>query len=185
MPAASSPGSSRAAPLPDAPPAPPAASGVPDTQTLHAWADELARRHFGQPFDGRVAWATRLRYRAGDYTPARATIRLSLPYYLRYGPAEARRILLHELCHWWLYRQGMRHRENSACFRELLRQHGAPVRAKPMPRRPAGRIHFYVCPHCGARYRYRRRVDYACGRCCRLWAGGRYDPRFRLVPVAP
>lgn len=161
----------------------PPGNAIPDVRDLQTWAAEIAARHFGRPFDGRVVWAPRLRYRAGDYAPATRTIRLSLPYFRRYGADEARRILLHELCHWWLFAHGIRHREDAPVFQELLRLHGAPAKGRPMPRSRPRRTHLYVCPACGARYQYRRRVDYACGHCCRKWAGGRYDARFRLVAV--
>ncbi len=156
----------------------------PSDADLFAWTDALARRHFGVPFDGRTRWARRLHYRAGDYHPASGVLRLSLPYYRRYGRGEADAILLHELCHWWLFRQGRPHREDDPRFQSLLHRHGAPRRARALER-PAPVWHLYACPHCGRRYRYRRRVDYACGACCRRYAAGRYDPRFRLAPAEP
>ena len=163
----------------------PGAKSRVDPAVLRVWAGELALRHFGERFPGTVRWAPRLYYRAGDYTPSTQAIRLSLPYFRSYGEHETKRILLHELCHWWLFRQGIRHREDAPAFQGLLRSHGAPAAALPLslPVRP---LHVYVCPSCGARYRYRyqRRVDYACGPCCRRWAAGRVDARFRLVLVA-
>lgn len=167
------------------PASPAPGAGPPPAEELRAWADRLARQHFGTGFVGGVAWAPRLRYRAGDFSPATGRIRLSLPYYLRYGRAETERILLHELCHWWLFRQGQGHREDAPAFQALLARHGAPARGLPMPRAAGGQWRVYACPVCGARYRYRRRVDLACGPCCRRYAGGRYDPRFRLVPLRP
>ncbi len=160
-----------------------AAGAPPDVATVRAWADALALAHFGLRFPGTVRWAPRLRYRAGDYTPATRVIRVSLPYYLRYGYEETMRILLHELCHWWLFRQGVHHREDSPVFQRLLTAHGAPAHGLPLQRSGGRRLRLYVCPCCGMRYHYRRRVNYACGRCCRRWSGGRFDPRFRLVPV--
>lgn len=149
----------------------------PTTATLAAWTQELSARHFGVAFDGRVEWAPRLRSRAGDYLASQRRIRVSAPYFDRYGEGEARATLLHELCHWWLHREGVRHRENSRRFQDLLRAVGAPRYAAPLePRR------FYRCPRCGARFGYGRRVSgYACAACCRRYAGGRYDPRFMLV----
>jgi SprT-like protein len=157
----------------------------PEPQALKAWADELALRHFGASFDGTVAWAPRLRRRAGDYVPARNAIRLSGPYFDRYGTDQARATLLHELCHWWAWRHGGDHRENSRAFRDLLRRTGAPRYAPPPPddgrSRPTYR---YRCPACGRLFVYRRRISgYACSTCCRRHAGGRYDPRFMLVPL--
>jgi SprT-like protein len=111
------------------------AADLPPATVLCTWADELARRHFGTPYDGTVDWAPRLHHRAGDYAPALRRIRLSAPYYRRYGPAEARRILLHELCHWWLHGRGIAHREDSRVFLDLLALVGAPRRGRPLARR--------------------------------------------------
>ena len=156
----------------------------PSDADLLRWTDALARRHFGVPFDGRACWARRLHYRAGDYHPISRTLRLSLPYFHRYGRQEADAILLHELCHWWLYRDGCPHREDDPAFQALLCLHGAPRRARALDR-PARVPHAYACPQCGRRYLYSRRVNYACGPCCNRYAAGRYDPRFRLTPVDP
>ena len=115
----------------------PDGAAVPGLEILQGWADDLARRHFGVPFDGRLRWAPRLRHRAGDFTPGRATIRLSLPYFLCYGAAAMKAVLLHELCHWFLLRHGIDHREDASAFQELLALHGAPARAAPRPPRGA------------------------------------------------
>jgi SprT-like protein len=148
---------------------------------LRDWADELTLAHFGMRFPGQVRLAPRLRYRAGDFTPATVTIRLSGPYLARYGAEAARQVLLHELCHWWLYREGIPHRENAAVFQSLLRVHGAPARALAVPRAPRRGTAVYVCPRCHARYQLRPGRARACGHCCRRWAGGRFDRRFVLV----
>lgn len=123
-------------------PVPPAGlpTAPPTTVMLQAWAQTLSIAHFGTGFEGTVRWAPRLRYRAGDYTPATGCIRLSLPYFQRYGPSETRRILLHELCHWWLYRSGQHHRESTAAFQDLLRRVGAPAIAHPLPRPQSQRL---------------------------------------------
>lgn len=166
-------------------PAPPAGlpTAPPTTVMLQAWAQTLSIAHFGTGFEGTVRWAPRLRYRAGDYTPATGCIRLSLPYFQRYGPSETRRILLHELCHWWLYRGGQHHRENTAAFQELLRRVGAPAKAHPLPRPQPQRLplYSYRCPHCGRHYHYAERVHCACGPCCRAFHDGRYHAAFTLV----
>lgn len=152
-----------------------------DEAALSTWARELSFAHFGVPFPGDVRFAPRLHHRAGDFTPATGVIRISRPYLERYGEAAGRAVLLHELCHWWLWRQGTPHREDSPVFRSLLHLHGAPLQARPMPRRTLE----YMCPRCRARYRLpvvgQRR---ACGRCCRRFAGGRFDPQFTLIRVA-
>jgi SprT-like protein len=151
-----------------------------DDPGLHALADRLSRKWFHAPFDGRAVWAERLRYRAGEFRPHDGTIRISRPYHDRYGLGVTEGILLHELCHWWLHRAGIAHRENAAVFQDLLRRTGAPRRAPAPPGLPC-RTYLYRCPACGRRYLYRRRVSgYACGECCRRHAGGRFDPRFLL-----
>jgi SprT-like protein len=152
----------------------------PGEQALRSWARELSVAHFGTPFGGEVRFAPRLHHRAGDFTPRTGVIRLSRPYLERHGIPAARAVLLHELCHWWLWRQGIAHREDSPAFREVLRRHGAPLRGRPMPRRTLE----YACPCCATRYRLpvagRRR---ACGACCRRFGSGAFDPRFQLVRV--
>lgn len=153
---------------------------VSEDATLRQWADALCRHHFGVPFDGEICWAPRLRCRAGEFHPSRMRIRISGPYRLAHGDAETQQVLLHELCHWWLFRQGIAHREDAAVFRDLLRRAGAPRRARPVPATAAHR-YTYACPHCGRRYTYSRRVAYACGHCCRALGNGHWDPRFRLI----
>ncbi len=143
-------------------------------------ADRLSLRWFHVPFDGCAIWADRLRYRAGEFRPAEAMIRISRPYHEKYGTTVTEGILLHELCHWWLHRSGIPHRENADVFQTLLRRTGAPRRAPAAPLLPR-RTYAYRCPACGRRYLYRRHVSgYACGDCCRRHAGGRFDPRYLL-----
>lgn len=156
----------------------------PSPEELRRWADQLARQHFGVPFNGAVAWALRLRHQAGDFSPTRNLIRLSAPYYDRYGERQARATLLHELCHWWAWRTIGPHRENSRIFQELLQRTGAPRYAPPPPALLPRPLHRYRCPACGRIYTYRRRVSgYACGWCCRRYAGGHWDARFQLVEI--
>ena len=151
-----------------------------DDPALHELADRLSRRWFQTPFDGRAIWAARLRYRAGEFRPSDRTIRISRPYHERYGAPVTEGIMLHELCHWWLHRSGIAHREDAEVFQSLLARTGAPRRAPaaPMPPQPT---YAYRCPVCARRYLYRRHVSgYACGDCCRRFAGGSFDARFLL-----
>src|SRR5579875_2252952 len=83
-----------------------ASTSPPDDPALHALADRLSRRWFQAPFDGRVLWAARLRYRAGEFRPADGAARISRPYHDKYGPQVTEGIGLHELGHWWLHRSG-------------------------------------------------------------------------------
>lgn len=55
-----------------------------------------------------------------------------------------------------------------------------PARASASARRPR---YVGVCPKCSARYPFYRRQNFnkACGTCCRKYAGGGFDDRFRLV----
>lgn len=43
-------------------------------------------------------------------------------------------------------------------------------------------LYIGTCPHCNTRYPFYRRQNFnkACGSCCRRYAGGRFDARFKL-----
>lgn len=138
----------------------------------------------------RVFWNPRMRTAAGRaFWPGRV-IELN-PVLRSFDEAEADRTLRHELAHLIAYHRAGRRR---------IQPHGAEWRAAcaqlgiagekachdlPVARRRQQRRHAYVCTGCFKvthRVRpFRRAV--ACYDCCRAHAGGRYDARFRLVPV--
>lgn len=155
---------------------------------LQALVEATARDAFGRPFGGRAEWSRRMRVSAGAVQFRRlpaggvepVVMRLSWRYYCRYGRDELVQTIKHELCHWFLFADGIRHGHRSRPFLELLRRAGAHRYCRPMDRRRASRRRYrYRCPRCGREWVYRRKVDVACGACYR-----RYVPEGRLRLVA-
>lgn len=158
---------------------------------LQALVEAVAVEAFGRPFAGRAEWSRRMRVSAGcvqyrrraagypgsaSGPPEPVVMRLSWAYYCRYSYDELGNTIKHELCHWFLFADGIAHSHRSRAFRELLRQVGAPRYCRPMERpRKSHRRYRYRCPRCGREWVYRRKVDVACGACF-----GRYVPQARL-----
>jgi predicted SprT family Zn-dependent metalloprotease len=140
----------------------------------------------------RVVWNSRLRTSAGRAWPGRALIELN-PAIRPYGDDEIRRTLLHELAHLIAHVRSGRRRiaPHGAEWRQACRDLGIPGESArhrlPLTPRRQQRRHSYRCPACGQIIRRARRLrtPAACLPCCRTHAQGRYDPRFRLVPVTP
>ncbi|MBI5498161.1 MAG: hypothetical protein HY904_24375 [Deltaproteobacteria bacterium] len=151
------------------------------------------RGHFGRAnaskFDGGVPQATvvvnpRLRALVGRVVFAERRIELS-GYHLaqEYARHVAFKTLEHEMLHLWLDARGLPSGHTSL-FKEMARDRAIPVwHALPYPKnqfRP--RTHVYECPACERRVERARRLSLtqrsACGACCRLHNGGRFDERF-------
>lgn len=141
----------------------------------------------------KVVWNNRLRTTAGMACYRRKTVFLNPRLVEVAPPREIQRTLRHELAHFVAQERAGRRRiqphgpEWRAACRLLgipneSRCHTLPLRPKRMARKYA-----YQCRQCGtvlARVRpVKRRI--ACLRCCRKHSNGRYDERFRFVPVAP
>lgn len=152
---------------------------------------ELNEQHFG----GRLAppklsWNERLSSTAGRFSPgSRHPLRPRTPLievasYLREieeGAMHVTDTLLHEMIHYQLWAEGKPYGHTEE-FHAIMRRVGAK-RYNPVPKtRPYK--HWYECPHCRKRVPARRKIgNSACMQCCRNFAGGRYDPRFRLELV--
>lgn len=125
----------------------------------------------------------------GYYHYGRKEIGISLPMTIEHGEPEFFETLLHEIAH-------MKVRAHSPKFYEVLRAIGGTGRKAPMTvlleaKRKTYQLKNYpilvACPSCGvqSRYRTRRALHYACKRCCNQFAGGKFDPRFKLKEVVP
>jgi len=137
-----------------------------------------------------VRWNSRLRTTAGMACFRRKTIFLN-PLLAGVGPHEVERTLRHELAHFIACHRAGRRRIaphgpewRKACgdlgILHENRCHNLPVGARRLEKK-----FFYQCPSCGsvlARVR-RLRGKFACLPCCRKHSDGKYDDRFRLVPV--
>jgi len=139
-----------------------------------------------------VQWNSRMRSTAGMACYQRKTIFLN-PRLKEVAPREVQRTLRHELAHFLAHHRMGRQRisphgsEWQLACKDLgipnePRCHDLPLRAKRVAPR-----HFYQCPNCRTvlpRVRPIKR-PMACLKCCRSHNGGRYDPRFRFIPVTP
>lgn len=139
-----------------------------------------------------VRWSARMRSTAGIAYFHKRLILLN-PLLAGLGQNEVDRTLRHELAHFVAqYRAGRRRiAPHGSEWREACRDMGIPgePRCHTLPFRSArlSRKYFYRCKSCGttlARVRPPKR-PLACIKCCRVYSGGKYDERFRFIPVSP
>ncbi len=139
-----------------------------------------------------VAWNPRMRSTAGLAYPSTAQIVLN-PRLLGFGAAEVERTLFHELAHLVAHHRCGRRRiaPHGPEWRKACQDLGLPNEARchdlPLPRRKLARDFVYQCPHCETlleRVRAFRRPA-ACMTCCRKYASGHYDERFKLSRIRP
>lgn len=136
----------------------------------------------------RVGWNPRLRSTAGRAWPGKARIELN-PRLVQLGEAETERTLRHELAHLIAHARAGRRRiePHGAEWRQACAELGIPgekaTHRLPLPRATMARRFRYTCPGCGIEFARVRRIRRAtaCAACCKRYAGGRYDKRFRLV----
>lgn len=136
------------------------------------------------PRDYRIEFNPLLRRLTGRITYGWKLIEVSLFHFRQYGFDDAVRTLEHEMLHLYLHTLGKPSGHNRL-FQEAARQLGIRVfHANPYPKNRATRHRYvYECPACGRmvfRKRAQERHAIACGVCCRLSAGGAWDPRFTL-----
>lgn len=139
-----------------------------------------------------VFWNPRLKSTAG--TASYKTFSISLNPALRpFGEKEIDQTLRHELAH-LLARTRNQTRKISphgAEWKAACALLGIPGETRchrlPLPRTQKKRSLFYRCPSCSliiARVKPLRRRA-ACLQCCRIFAAGKYDSRFELLPSPP
>lgn len=137
-----------------------------------------------------VAWNGRMRSTAGMACYRRRTIFLN-PRLCEFGSEEVRRTLLHELAHFLAeFRAGRRKIEpHGAEWRQACGDLGIPGEPRchslPLPRSPKTVRYIYQCPCCGHLLRRVRKIrrSLACLACCKKYSGGKYDARFRFLPI--
>ncbi len=156
---------------------------------LHSRYAVVNQEKFGGilPGDYRVDFNPLLRRLTGRITYGCRLIEISLFQFRAYGFADAVQTLEHEMLHLFLHTVGKPSGHNGL-FTQLARELDIRVfHANPYPRnRPTRHRYVYECPAC-ARMVFRKRPlerhAIACGVCCRLVAGGAWDPRFALKLV--
>lgn len=137
-----------------------------------------------------VRWNRRMRSTAGMAFTGPTLILLN-PRIREFGQDETERTLKHELAHLVAHHRSGRRRiaPHGKEWRQACVDLGLAGEERchtlPLPRRQLLRPHRYRCPHCGEEIRraklFRRKS--ACLACCRSYARGHYDERFRFVKV--
>lgn len=137
-----------------------------------------------------IRWNARLRNTAGMAYPGRGLVTLN-PRLAEFGPEEIDRTLRHELAHLLAHERAGRRRidPHGKEWKQACADLGLPGEKRthdlPLPRQRIAPRLFYKCPGCGfelPRVRPLRRNS-ACVQCCRKHNRGRYDARFRFVPI--
>ncbi len=141
-----------------------------------------------------VHWNPRMKSTAGRAWSNRAKVELN-PRLSQCPPGEIDRTLRHELAHLVAYHRaaslGRRRIEpHGGEWRRACADLGIPDeerthRLDALQARQLERRFHYRCAHCGREYPRVRpiRRSLACGPCCQRLNSGRYDARFRLVPI--
>lgn len=135
-----------------------------------------------------LRWNSRLRASAGRFIPGSRKYFRDLPpvieiaSYLQTEGNAAELIedtMAHEMIHYWLW---IRRRPygHTGEFWDKMTLMGVS-RYNPVPRTRPYR-YVYGCRGCATEYKARKRLGVlACAKCCREFANGRYDSRFKLV----
>ena len=165
---------------------------LPDIATWKAlargWLREVGAHRLAARID--VRWNKRMRSCAGTASIGRSVVALN-PLLAEYGREEVERTLKHELAHLLAHERAGRRRiaAHGAEWRQACADLGVPNEKRchdlPLPQRKLLRAHRYRCPSCKVellRVRAFRRKT-ACLACCRAYARGDYDDRFRFVKV--
>ncbi len=166
-------------------------SGIEDAALTRRCRDDcISLGHPALSLSVRVFWNSRMRTAAGRaFWPVRV-IELN-PILHQFPEEETLRTLKHELAHLIAYERAGRRRiaPHGAEWMQACAELGIPGERAchnlPVQRRKIIRKHAYVCTQCFAvihRVRPLKR-NVACSPCCRKFNHGRYDSRFRLIPI--
>jgi len=135
-----------------------------------------------------VVWNQRMRSTAGRAMWPKALIELN-PALEEIGGGEVRRTLLHELAHLVAYERCHSHdiKPHGPEWQKACRDLGIPGEPAshhlPLPSRRLRKRWRYICPRCWATVERVRRMKghNACYTCCKRFASGAYDERFRFL----
>lgn len=159
------------------------------TPDLLVLFEEINQKHFEGFLDPPILhWNSRLRSSAGRFIPGSRKFPRAFPpkidiasYLIEEKNALdlIKDTLAHEVIHYWLW---VRRRPygHSSEFLSKMKQMGVS-RYNPVPRlRPLK--YLYQCQTCNKDFPARRKLGpLACADCCKRYADGNYDVRFKLV----
>jgi predicted SprT family Zn-dependent metalloprotease len=139
-----------------------------------------------------LLWNPRLRTSAGRFIPGSRKFPESFPAKIEVASylcqeIDARSLindtLAHEMIHYWLW---IRRRSYGHTPEFLLKMKSMGVsryNSVPCLRTPK---YFYQCVNCKKDFSARKKLGpLACSDCCKRFANGQYDPRFKLILVNP
>lgn len=136
--------------------------------SLTILTEAVARDNFGRSFGGQAVFNNRFRSRGGDVNVKQSLIRVSRRLYDEHGREAVIGVLRHELCHLFLYRDGLAYTHRSKEFKDLAAAVGAPrfapaINNDQQPRRY--RRFYFACPACGSRFKTNSRLQSFCPHC--------------------
>ena len=150
---------------------------------------EINAAHFDGFLDPPVLrWNSRLRSSAGRFFPGSRKLFRRVPpvieiasYLVDETNADAlvKDTMAHEMIHYWLW---VRHKPygHTPEFLAKLKLLGAS-RYNSVPKARPYR-YLYQCGHCAGEFFARRKLGVlACAKCCKQYAGGKFDHRFKLL----
>jgi predicted SprT family Zn-dependent metalloprotease len=157
--------------------------------SLIALFDEINRLHFDTFMETPIlAWNSRLRTCAGRFIPGSRKFWTECPpkievasYLLEEQNAEELiyDTVAHEMIHYWLWLR-KRPYGHTAEFLARMKEMGVS-RYNPVPRRRPVK-YIYHCASCQKYFPARRILGpLACARCCKEFAYGKYDARYKLI----
>ncbi|HCX71274.1 MAG TPA: hypothetical protein DHD79_08535, partial [Firmicutes bacterium] len=136
--------------------------------SLTQLTEAVARDTFGRSFGGRAAFNSRFRSRGGDVNVKQSLIRVSRRLYEEHGQEAVIGVLRHELCHLFLFRDGLPYTHRSKEFKELAAAVDAPRFAPPIERNRQPKRYrrfYYACPVCGSRFKTNAKIHAPCPHC--------------------
>lgn len=136
--------------------------------SLTMLAEAVAKDTFGRSFSGQAVFNNRFRSRGGDVNVKQSLIRVSRRLYDEHGRDAVIGVLQHELCHLFLFRDGLPFTHRSKEFKDLAAAVGAPRFAPAIKKdRQPGRYRrfYFACPACGSRFKANARFQSLCPHC--------------------
>lgn len=151
--------------------------------------DEINVEHFDGFLDvPLLMWNSRLRSCAGRFRPGSRKFldeypaRIEIASYLKeesQAVSLVRDTLGHEMIHFWLWVRRKPYGHTPEFYRKMKEM--GVSRYNPVPRTRPFR-YVYRCGGCSREFPVRKKLGVlACAQCCKKYAGGRYDVRFKLV----
>ena len=162
-----------------------------EAEMLNRVFQEVNTKYFEGFLDQPVLrWNARLRSSAGRFIPgsrkwfAKHPAVIEVASYLldeKQAQEFVRDTIAHEMIHYWLWLRRKPYGHTPEFYSKMKLM--GVSRYNPVPRsRPFKYV--YCCAFCQKEFYAKKRLPaLACADCCKIYSGGRYDDRFRLILV--